>query len=293
MDSQTPSGGEPSSPKREIKHVETVEAYNQWAPVRTYLEPIWKKYKEYANGLILQFYDKDGNFLQGLDSMEMIDLFPQFLSLVNPVLTSEEMKVIQPPKKYVDLGCGTGRNTVSFAVRVASRTKIVGLDPSSKMLDLARQRIINAQPQLAGSNIQVTLESYDILKSPAIPACAKDADGLMSTLVLEHVPLKEFFKSVLAILKPGGTLVLTNMHSEMGNISQAGFTDENGVKIRPTSYAHTAAEVVEEASAVGLELVGRMKEVMMNENLARILGPRASKWIGIRVWYGGCFRRIR
>jgi hypothetical protein len=36
-----------------------------------------------------------------------------------------------------------------------------------------------------------------------------------------------------------------------------------------------------------------MKEVEMDGELAEKLGPRARKWVGVKVWFGGCFVRRR
>ncbi|KAF3482566.1 methyltransferase [Arthroderma uncinatum] len=241
-----------AEPKREVKYISTVDAYNQWAEI----------------------YDTDGNFLQALDTLEMKTLLPTFLSLSNAQAENA---------RYVDLGCGTGRNTLPLAQH-ATKAAIIGLDPSKGMLELARKRTAAID--------RVKFETYDMLASSGPPECTLEADGIISTLVLEHVPMKDFFTAVASMLKPGGVLLITNMHSEMGGISQAGFTDpKTGMKISGTSYAHTAEEVVAEAARFGLELAGEMKEVTVDEKLAPLLGPRASKWIGIRVWYGGCFRR--
>ncbi|EGD92023.1 hypothetical protein H112_00312 [Trichophyton rubrum D6] len=241
-----------TAPEREVKYINTIDAYNQWAEI----------------------YDTDGNFLQALDTLEMKTLLPAFLSL---------NKSPGEKTKYVDLGCGTGRNTLPLAQH-APEAMIVGLDPSEKMLELARKRTATA------SNVQ--LELYDILGPTGPPASALAADGVISTLVVEHVPMQDFFRAVASILKPGGALLLTNMHSEMGGVTQAGFVDpQTKMKVRGTSYAHSAEEVVAEAAKFGLELVGEMKEVTLDEKLAPVLGTRASKYIGVRVWFGGCFQR--
>ncbi|EGD97786.1 methyltransferase small domain-containing protein [Trichophyton tonsurans CBS 112818] len=241
---------ETTEPERGVKYINTIDAYDQWAEV----------------------YDTDGNFLQALDTLEMKTLLPEFLSINK--FPGEKIK-------YVDLGCGTGRNTLPLAQQARGAT-IVGLDPSEKMLELAHKRTADV------SNVQ--LERYDILGPTGPPASALEADGVISTLVVEHVPLQDFFRAVTSILKPGGALLLTNMHSEMGGVTQAGFVDpQTKMKVRGKSYAHSAEEIVAEAAKFGLELVGEMKEVTLDEKLALVLGPRASKYIGVRVWFGGCF----
>lgn len=244
----------------------------------------WNSIKSIDTDLYKQVYDTDGNFLQALDTLEMNVLVPTFLSLVEQSPSSGN-------RKFIDLGCGTGRNTIAI-IREAPEAHVIGLEPSSKMLDIARGRIAeHTSLNTNGKPNSVDLEAYDMLNSP-IPPSARDADGVVSTLVLEHVPIESFFRVVSTMLRPGGILLLTNMHSEMGGISQAGFTDpKTGDKVRTTSYAHTATEVIAGASLAGLKLVGEMKETRVDEELAPLLGPRARKWVGINAWFGGCFRK--
>ncbi|KAK2807928.1 hypothetical protein FQN50_005170 [Emmonsiellopsis sp. PD_5] len=278
---KSPSPG--SDGNQEVKYLDTVEAYDQWAMV----------------------YDTDNNFLQALDTLEMRSFLPQFLSLL-PTPTPSTPSNTPPPPKLIDLGCGTGRNTISLLHAAPPTATIIGLEPSTKMLELARGRVqkyfvenpsVPKQTQTTGSGSggegqdRVRLQIYNML-DPANPAADGDADGVISTLVLEHVSIDNFFATAAGMLKPGGILLVTNMHSEMGGISQAGFTDPaTGVKIRPTSYAHSVAETVAGAERAGFEVLGDVKEVRVDEGLAGVLGPRAGKWVGVVVWFGGCFRK--
>jgi cyclopropane fatty-acyl-phospholipid synthase-like methyltransferase len=124
------------------------------------------------------------------------------------------------------------------------------------------------------------------------PESSLNADAVASTLVLEHVPAEIFFGHVSRMLKPGGLLLLTNMHSEMGGISQAGFIDsKTGEKIRPTSYAHTLAEIEAEAAKKSLEVVDRIEERVVDQSMVPLLGERSAKWVGVTVWFGGMFRK--
>ncbi|KAA8651798.1 hypothetical protein EYZ11_003971 [Aspergillus tanneri] len=252
-----------TSESRPVQYMETVEAYNRWAEV----------------------YDTDGNFLQALDTIEMRQLLPHFLDRVVSVNAT----------KLVDLGCGTGRNTVQLVKHASRGTEIVGLDASPGMMEVARESIRKAATSV--DNVSVSLETFDLLKSPpAPPECALGAAGVISTLVLEHIPLQQFFEGAAALLVHGGYLLVTNMHSDMGAISQAGFVDTaTGTKIRPTSYFHTVEEVVVAAQKAGFmveEINGeRVRERTVDENVAETLGKRARKWIGVTVWFGICFRK--
>jgi len=122
----------------------------------------------------------------------------------------------------------------------------------------------------------------------------------MSTLVLEHLPLESFFKfiSCLPPLPERGYVILTNMHSEMGAISQAGFNveEEGGggrLKVRAEAmYNHTVAEIVEEARrAAELEVVGEVSEVGVEEGDVESLGRRSGKWVGKKLLVGVLFAR--
>ncbi|KAK0719492.1 putative methyltransferase [Lasiosphaeris hirsuta] len=235
-----------------IKYLDTATAYDLWSSV----------------------YDTDSNFLQALDSLEMISLLPRLTFLI----------ASPKPWKLVDLGCGTGRNTVHLVT--LPDVEVVGLDLSPKMLEVARGRLEAAAPG-GGFSLRV----FDVSKPGGeVP---RGADAVVSTLVLEHIALGVYFEAAAGMLKDGGLLLVTNMHSEMGRISQAGFIDPHtGEKIRPKSYAHSVEEVVAEAGKNGFEVVEGFCERGITEENWQSFGPRAEKWVGVKVWYGGILRKI-
>ncbi|KAJ4422718.1 hypothetical protein N0V82_002615 [Gnomoniopsis sp. IMI 355080] len=242
-----------SSDGSTIQYLDTEATYDLWA----------------------QHYDTDGNFLTAVDSEEMQSLMPKFLSMLN----------FPKPWKIVDLGCGTGRNTARLVGLV--ETNVVALDLSQKMLDISKQRFHSAKVE--GT---VVFETYDMLKAPSPPTVALGATAVISTLVVEHIPLPDYFEAVSLILRPGGLLLLTNMHSDMGRITQAGFVEpETGQRIRPTSYAHSVHDIVSEADKQGFEVIMPFRERTLTENDLELLSPRAAKYVGMRIWYGGILRK--
>jgi SAM-dependent methyltransferase len=244
-----------------LRYMDTASAYDMWSEV----------------------YDTDGNFLQVLDTIEMKSLLPRSLQLLRS----------PKPWKLVDLGCGTGRSTLSL-LRVPG-AHVVGLELSPRMLKVACSRI-DTELQLIDKNERadtVNLKIFDMIHQPDPPDCALKADAVISTLVLEHIPIDIFFQTASRILQVGGVLLVTNMHSEMGNISQAGFVDpQSGAKIRPKSYAHCIHDVVVEAKNQGFNLETDVLERGVDEAGSEVLGDRAKKWIGVLVWYGMIFRKI-
>ena len=241
-----------------VRNLETTAAYDLWSEI----------------------YDTDGNFLQILDSIEMQSLLPEMLSRI----------VTPAPWKTVDVGCGTGRNTAKL-LAIPDAT-IVGLDASTKMLDVARSKLMKTDSRPPQRSKELQLRLYDLLTESNPPSCALDADAIISTLVLEHIPLPAFFDAIYQMLRPGGIALITNMHSEMGSISQAGFLDpQTREKVRPQSYVHRLGDVIAEAQNQGFDVVGDVLERRVDEQMSEKLGVRAKKWIGVMVWFGLSIRK--
>jgi SAM-dependent methyltransferase len=249
----------PQSTDPAVRYLSTSQAYDLWSSV----------------------YDTDGNFLQALDTIEMKSLLPRMLDIVEDQRSSTSQLW-----KFVDLGCGTGRNTAAL-LKAKDVSVVVGLDVSPGMLKVAETQLQGLDPEG-----RLELEVFDMLRDSGPPESATSADAVVSTLVIEHVPADAFFATVAQILKPRGVLLLTNMHSEMGKISQAGFIDpKTGEKIRPTSYAHTTDEIEAAAERNGFELVGQLEERSVDQSMVAVLGERSQKWVGVTVWFGGILRR--
>lgn len=238
-------------------------------------------------------YDTDGNILQSVDDL----MLPALLDQVFALLPSDLPIIV------IELGCGTGRNTAKLLSPKFSApqiSSIAALDLSPGMLTVAKERCenyltANASGALLAPPV-VEFYEFDALNqepSPEIKALEGKADLVLSTLVLEHLPIDVFFRAITSFLKPtGGYVLLTNMHAEMGRISQAGFVDEvTGEKIRGHSYAHEISEVIEEGRKWGFEVVGEVGERGIQQaDVGTVVGERGKKWIGVNVWYGFVMR---
>lgn len=256
-----------SSSTREVRTVSTTELYDRWA----------------------QIYDTDGNILQKVDDIHLPALLNQALSL--------SPNTINSPITVTELGAGTGRNTLKLlSPPYTSRIgKINALDLSPKMLEIAQSRLSSASTSSPKeAKLEIDFQVFDAL-NPAWDNLPGKADIVLSTLVLEHLPISVFFETVRKLLKKeGGVLVLTNMHQEMGLQTQAGFqsVDEEGkgIKVRGESYVYSVNEVEDEAKRWGMEVVGKVEEVGVKEEDEEGLGVRAGKWRGVKVWFGVVLR---
>lgn len=99
----------------------------------------------------------------------------------------------------IEIGCGTGKNTVFLAEIGAS---VLALDFSEQMLAKARSKV---------SAPHVRFEQADVTK----PWRAADdsADLVTCSLVLEHVEsLDAAFAEAARVLRPGGWLLVNELH---------------------------------------------------------------------------------
>lgn len=260
------SSPQASDKKGIITHLPVKSAYDRWATV----------------------YDHDGNFLQALDDRELIWLLPDFLIRILSRASGEQKLV-----RIMDLGCGTGRNTIKL-LRVPN-SQVVGLDASVGMLERAKARcyaFYDSVPSDLGVG-RPEFGYHDMAENERVPEdLASSFRGVISTLVLEHVPLSVFFKFAWDVLAVGGFLLVTNMHGDMGAISQAGFVDPlTNEKVQTVSYIHQIGDVLAEAERVGFERVGEVYERKVERDMLETLGRRAVKWVGIQCWFGMIFEK--
>jgi SAM-dependent methyltransferase len=264
VNQDTPQACQAMPPKTStpVQHIGTQEAYDQWATV----------------------YDTDGNMLQSIDDSELNSLLP---SLLDEVASTRSSTIA-----VLDLGCGTGRNTLRLLSHPWPSSKsiaVTGLDFSSGMLSHARTKLTPLADSAA--NLTLRLEHCDPFAPSALALPPQDL--VISTLVLEHIPLSEFFTTLSTLLAPGGTALVTNMHAEMGSRSSAGFVNAEGIKVRGESYVYTLSETVAASEKAGLRVLSaRERSVSRNDVETGVVGKRGKKWVGWKVWFGIVVRKV-
>jgi len=103
-----------------------------------------------------------------------------------------------PPRggSILDLGCGPGTFLAHFA---SGYERAIGIDLAKSQIEFARQKY--------GSD-RLRFEAADVSAS----GLENQFDAIVSIEVIEHLPIEEtqpFLHTILRLLKPGGTVVLT------------------------------------------------------------------------------------
>jgi ubiquinone/menaquinone biosynthesis C-methylase UbiE len=146
-------------------------------------------------------------------------------------------------RDVLELGCGTGKNTVFLA---ESARVVVAMDFSDGMLAAARRRVRSPKVRFVQHDVR---ESW--------PLADGSVDVVVGNLVLEHVrDLTPIYGEAARILRPDGQLFLCELHPfRQLRGGQAHFTDpQTGKTVHVQAFTHTASEYVNSGIAAGLSL---------------------------------------
>jgi SAM-dependent methyltransferase len=160
-------------------------------------------------------------------------------------LFSDEVSVVHeildalPPGIALDAACGTGRHAELLA---AKGHRVIGVDSSPDMLDHARKRVPQADFR-RGDLHQLPLPDDHV-------------DIVVCALALTHLPdLKPPIAEFARVLRPGGHLVIFDMHHELvalGSVPRV--RSESGEPGILTGYRHRAGDYLNAALPLGLQV---------------------------------------
>src|SRR5580658_282898 len=118
-----------------------------------------------------------------------------------PFLAILERLKLRGDESIIDLGCGSGENTVELARR-APRGKAIGLDSSAAMIEAANKVLEGVEPEVRA---RLSFVLGDIAKFDA----ANEYDVVFSNAALQWVPgHREIFQHIFDALVPGGRVVV-------------------------------------------------------------------------------------
>jgi ubiquinone/menaquinone biosynthesis C-methylase UbiE len=139
-----------------------------------------------------------------IDAQQAYELWaPSYDTTPNPLLALEERSlssVFGNPvgKNIVDLGCGTGRWLTRL--EQSSAGSLTGVDSSAAMLAEARRKC-RPSTRLIHANCSAT----------SLPD--RQTDFVLASFVLSYIDdLEKFADEAARILRPGGTLIVADMH---------------------------------------------------------------------------------
>ena len=136
-----------------------------------------------------------------------------------------EIAGIQPGEKVLDIGCGTGAQTLPAAER-AGPGNVAGIDASPEMLEVARRKAAKRKLDI----------DFRLTPAEDLPFGDGEFDVVLSSFMLHHLPedvIRAAFQEVHRVLKPDGRFLAVDMASR-GLI---------GAAIRLFGHAHTSGGV--------------------------------------------------
>lgn len=144
------------------------------------------------------------------------------------------------PGVALDAACGTGRYAEFLTAR---GHRVIGVDSSPDMLARARRRVPDGEFHLA--------------ELTRLPLPDDSVDVIVCALALTHVPhLEPVLAEFARVLRPGGDLVISDVHHEWGIMNPAGIKARGpaGEPCLGVEYRHKLGDYLRPALSLGLQL---------------------------------------
>jgi len=184
-------------------------------------------------------YDADENLTRDLDQTTTRSLLADFR-----------------PDSILELGCGTGKNTV-FLARIGKQ--VHALDFSQGMVEKARAKV-------QAENVHFEMADLT-LRWP----CKADAyDLIVCNLVLEHIEnLSHIFSEAQRTLRPGGWFFINELHPFKQYDGKKARFSRGGQTVEVDAFVHHISDFIGAAMENGLKLLS-LKEFWHEEDEGKL-----------------------
>ena len=160
--------------------------------------------------------------------------------------------------KVLELGCGSGKNTEWL---ITKADKLVGLDFSKNMLDLARNKITSKK---------VTFINTDL--NEKWPVNNNSFDLATINLTLEHIEiLDQIFNSLFMKLTQGGKCFVCELHPKKQLAGSKARFEENETEIALDVFYHSELEYIESAEKAGFNLIAKKDWYDNEKDVTRLI----------------------
>ena len=160
--------------------------------------------------------------------------------------------------KVLELGCGSGKNTEWL---ITKADKLVGLDFSKNMLNLARGKITSKKVTFINTNIN---EKW--------PISDDSFDLATINLTLEHIEkLDHVFNSLSMKLVQGGKCFVCELHPKKQLAGSKAQFEENGTEIVLDVFQHSEQDYIQSAEKAGFILLSKDDWYDNDEDIPRLI----------------------
>lgn len=167
----------------------------------------------------------------------------------NPLIRLEDQVIseliTQAPALVLDAACGTGRHAMQFAI---AGSRVIGIDSSAEMLAIASSKARELDIGRIGL-VRGTI-------GRDLPIRAGSVDLTVCALALCHVVgLREVITALCGTVRPGGHLLITDLHPTAVKAGLVTAFSDAGVEYTIETARHSRAQYVEAIASAGAHLV--------------------------------------
>ncbi len=203
------------------------------------------------------------------------------LALDEAVFTSLVTGLELTGKKIVDVGCGTGRHWKKIVD--AQPGQLTGYDISEGMLTMLRQKFPAS-------------ETYQLTDNKLFNTATGSCDIIISTLTMAHIEnAKDALQEWGRVLKPGGSVIITDYHPEVLQKGGQRTFKHNGKTVAVKNYIHPVEELKTIAGQLGWQLL-RLNEKRIDDTVRHYYEKQSALHVfdsfkGMPVIYGLLFQK--